>query len=83
MGFVAARYFLYALENRTDQERWVLLGVFDVFIILVMRGSFHSMTSYYLMLVFWLVVPKHLVRMVSEHRGGARFRYAGRTNRPA
>jgi oligosaccharide repeat unit polymerase len=63
-GFLSERMYAAAVRERDNPENWVHLGFYCAYIILVMRGSFQSMTSYYLMVVVWMVVSAWTVQLV-------------------
>ena len=63
-GFIAARLFRNTWVHRDDPEQWVNLSIFCAYTILVMRGSFHSMTSYYLMVFFWIYISGKAAKLM-------------------
>ncbi len=62
-GLVSERIYAAAVRERENPENWVHLGFYCAYIILVVRGSFHSMTSYYLMIVVWMVVSAWVIQL--------------------
>ncbi len=66
LGILSSRLYCKTLILRQDPERWIHLGLFSAYIVLVMRGSFHSMTSFYLMIVVWMVASGLMVRILSR-----------------
>jgi len=67
-GLISARLYQHTLSAQFDAESWVLLGLYIAYIIMVMRGSFHTMTSYYLFCLFWFVASKRVVRFGQRRR---------------
>jgi len=51
LGNIAARLWNWFLANRHRPEAWFHIGLFCAYLPMVTRGSFHSMTVYYLMVV--------------------------------
>jgi hypothetical protein len=58
-GLVSAKIYVHALSVNSP-EMWVRIGLYMAYVILVMRGSFHSMTSYYLFVLLWFVISEWL-----------------------
>jgi hypothetical protein len=63
-GFISAKIYCHAVSNRSDPEKWAGLGLFCGYVLLVSRGSFHSMTSYYLMIILWIYLSGFIVRAI-------------------
>jgi oligosaccharide repeat unit polymerase len=61
LGWIAARLWNWFLDNRYRVEAWFHIGLFCAYLPLVLRGSFHCMTVYYLM----IVVTEVLIRKMS------------------
>ena len=53
LGNISAQIYKHALSSQSIIEQRVLMGLFMAYLVLVMRGSFHTMTSYYLFCLFW------------------------------
>lgn len=66
LGYVSNRMYTGALARRSDPEVWVHLGLYAAYVVMVMRGSFHSMTSFYLMVIVWLVGSKWLALLLLQ-----------------
>jgi oligosaccharide repeat unit polymerase len=62
-GFVSAKVYRRYISPQPDVKSCVLLGLYMAYVILVMRGSFHSMTSYYLFCLFWFVASDWLFKL--------------------
>lgn len=65
-GMIAAYMWNWFLSNRNRYEAWFHIALFCAYTLMVTRGSFHSMTVYYLMIaicefltrkIAWIVVP--------------------------
>ncbi len=67
-GMISAALYARTWVMRKEPEKWIYLGLYCAYLILVMRGSFHSMTSYYLMVVFWIFLSGQLVRVSAKAR---------------
>jgi oligosaccharide repeat unit polymerase len=62
-GFVSALIYKHALSPQSTIEQRVLIGLFMAYIILVVRGSFHTMTSYYFFCLIWFIASAWIVRL--------------------
>ena len=71
-GLISAKIYVQALRGRDDTERWVTLGLYSTYVLLVIRGSFHSMTSYYLFVVMWFPVTLFAARFLRRLPWGHR-----------
>jgi hypothetical protein len=75
-GFISRRIFTAASSSLDDPEKWALLGLYSAYVMLVMRGSFHSMTSYYLMVLFWFLATKHMFNFLVRRKKAHIYRSA-------
>jgi oligosaccharide repeat unit polymerase len=67
---------LFGYLSRTFYETWAIspnrskglvnLGLFCAYILLVLRGSFHSMTAYYLYVVSWMIFSSVVASRLSR-----------------
>ena len=62
-GIISAKVYRHNISPQPDVESCVLLGLYMAYVILVMRGSFHSMTSYYLFCLFWFVASDWVFKL--------------------
>ncbi|MBI3945006.1 MAG: hypothetical protein HY321_03745 [Armatimonadetes bacterium] len=65
LGYVSSRVYGAALANRDRSEAWVHLGLYCAYMVMVVRGNFHSMTSFYLMVLVWLLGSAWIARLLT------------------
>ena len=62
-GLISAKVYRHNISPQPVVKSYVLIGLYMAYVILVMRGSFHSMTSYYLFCLFWFVASDWLFKL--------------------
>ena len=62
-GLISAKVYRHNISPQPVVKSCVLIGLYMAYVILVMRGSFHSMTSYYLFCLFWFVASDWVFKL--------------------
>lgn len=65
-GYISRVFYDTSALNPNRSKALVHLGLFGAYILLVLRGSFHSMTSYYLYIVSWMIFSSAVSAWVSR-----------------
>jgi O-antigen polysaccharide polymerase Wzy len=63
VGIVSAHLWNWFLRNRQKTEAWFHIGLFCAYLLVVTRGSFHSMTAYYLMIALTEIITRMVARV--------------------
>jgi oligosaccharide repeat unit polymerase len=66
LGYISAHLWNWFLTNRHRIEAWFHISLFCAYLIVVTRGSFHSMTVYYLMIVISEIITRK-VALIGVH----------------
>lgn len=61
-GIIAAYMWNWFLSNRHRHEAWFHIALFCAYMLVVTRGSFHSMTVYYLMIAITEIMTRKIAR---------------------
>jgi len=64
LGIIAGKLWRWFLLNDKRLEAWLHIGLFSAYLPLVMRGSFHCMTVYYLMIVVNELLTRKVVGFI-------------------
>jgi len=64
LGLISRRMWEWFSQNRHRQEAWLHIGLFCAYLPLVLRGSFHSMTVYYLMVALAELLSRKLSAVI-------------------
>ncbi len=73
LGLISARVYQRTLTHPHNVEGQVLMGLYMAYVILVTRGSFHTMTSYFLFSLFWFAASKWIVGLFQHRKPAATF----------
>lgn len=71
-GLVSAWVFKRRIAQPSDVEGLVWMGLYMAYAILVTRGSFHTMTSYFLFSLFWFAASKWIIGLFQHRKPVAR-----------
>jgi hypothetical protein len=63
IGTISAQIWNWFLSNRHRYEAWFHIGLFCAYLLVLIRGSFHSMTAYYLMVVVNEIATRKIASM--------------------
>ena len=73
-GLVSAWIYKRRIAQPSDLEGLVLMGLYMAYVILVTRGSFHTMTSYFLFSLFWFAASKWIIELFQHRKPVATFK---------
>ncbi len=69
-GYISRVFYDRSAIDPDSSKSFVHLGLFCAYILLVLRGSFHSMTANYLYVVSWMILSSIASRFISRRQHG-------------